>query len=333
MVRVYPDFDEMIREAAQKWSEANGLLFQKVSYADPLTNADTISLSVKFKDIGCLEECVEVEKISIPQGFTNNTDQKQKETLETITYVENLLTWENDFHFVLPGQNFLTIPRVPRSVHMDINPGFLVNFFGRNQLFHTKIREPRPIRAEVFLEPSSNASIQLQVEKQHVSQPYQMELSMLGSIIVTAQDRGQEQGTDRYVDLTDLIPFLCPHKNFSSKGRALIFLEQGTFKGILSRKIRAYATQMLHCDGKTLEYEIPLNNPLPESALRPKPMTTNATSCGCSSDRPSVVSTYSHPSNPTTYSQQPKPMTTNATSCGCSACMSATSNKNLYTEQ
>nr|CAA63374.1 paraspol crystal protein [Bacillus thuringiensis serovar cameroun] len=289
MVREYPDLDSMIREAAQKWSEDNGLQFQKVSFKDPFTNRDTIRMSVKFKDIGCPEECLETETVKLSQAFTNNTGQPKKETVNTVTYVENQLTWENDFHFKLPGQNFLILPRIPQSVRMDINPGFLVNFFGDNELFSTNMRDRRPIQADVFVEPGSSAAIQLKVEKLHVTQPYEIELSILGSIIVTAQ------GAERYVDVTDLLPFLCLSKNLSSRGRALIFLEQGTFKGILNRKIRGYALQTRHCDGKTIEYEIPLNNRPPVSARPLNPATTaqqsrktNDSSCGCSSDRPPV---------------------------------------------
>ncbi|MED3202113.1 hypothetical protein [Bacillus toyonensis] len=329
MVRDYPDFDGMLRKAARKWAEANRLTFQDISYADPLTNSDTISLNVKFKDIGCPEECVELERISVSQAFTNNTGQQQKETFKTTTYVEDEYTWENDYHFVLPGQNFLIMPRLPRSAHRDINPGFLVNFFGENQQFHTKMRELRPIEGEVFLEPSSSATIQLQVEKQYISQPYEIELSILGSIIVIARDR-QNRSSENYVRLTDLMPLLCPCKNFSCRGRALVFVEQGTFKGVLSRAIRAYVTQTLHKDGKMLEYEIPLNaSPEREREFSPQPLAARCISDEESNVNPSILS--SRPSNPTAYSQQP--MTTNSTSCGCSSCMSEKSNSNLYINQ
>ncbi|PGM93662.1 hypothetical protein, partial [Bacillus cereus] len=312
MVRIYPDFDEMVWEAAQKWAAANGLLFQKSSYADPVDNTDTISLNVKFTDIGCPEECVELEKIRISQAFSNNTEQKQKETFENITYVENHFTWENEYQFVLPGQSFLTIPRLPMSAHEDIHPGFLVNLFGMNQQFHTKLRERRPLRADVFVEPSSSATVQLKVEKQHISQPYQIELSIQGSIIVTAQDR-QEQSKEYYVRLTELMPFFCSHKNLSWEGQALVFREKGKFTGILSRAIHAYVTQTCYNGGKTLEYEIPLLGPASEreSVSAQQPMPARRLSDEASSTLPSISS------NPAAYSQQP--MTTTSTSCGCAS--------------
>ncbi|PFK07443.1 hypothetical protein [Bacillus cereus] len=309
MVRVYPHFHGMVWEAAQKWAEANGLLFQTLSYADPLTNADTISLHVNFTDIGCSEECVELEKIRISKAFANNTEQQRKETWEDTVYVEDHFTWENEYQFVLPGHSFLTIPRVPASIHKDIHPGFLVNLFGMNQRFDTKMREQRSLRAELFLEPSSSATIQLKVEKQCISQSYQVELFIQGSIIVTTQNRRGQQH-EHYVGLIDIMPFFRSHTNFSWEGQALIFREKGKFTGILSRAIRAYVTQTLYHDGKTLEYEIPL--------LR--------TSEFESVQQPMIPAL----SNSTTHSQQS--IATNSTSCGCPTCMSTKSNENLYTD-
>ncbi|MED2933157.1 hypothetical protein P4308_13800 [Bacillus wiedmannii] len=320
MVRIYPRLNELIREAARKWAENNQFRFLRSTLLDPDTNDETVVMNTTFTEIGSPEECMDLEPLQIKQSFTNNTDQQTTEIFRDVVYVEDDFTWENEYEFNISELKLLTIPRVPKLAYKDINPGFQVDLFGPNRVFSTKMREMRPLRAEVFLEPHSSVNLKAKVERQQFSQEYQLELSIQGDVVVTTE-RTTGESEEYYVSLRDLIPFFVLPNNFTLEGQALVFREKGKFTGILYRAIHLYVTQTLYNERKILEYEIPLLPPLDD--LRSRLVEAiGARRLSPQEDEFTVVSSTSQTVPPKEQDQ-----------CGCSSCLSSQSNTNLYTDQ
>ncbi|KIP29711.1 MAG: hypothetical protein M3000_19415 [Bacillus wiedmannii] len=263
----HKNFDHIVWDFAEKWTEQKGVDLKRVSYVDPITGEDTLEFITKFNYVGKLEEKAYCPEVIETQSFSNSNCDVSREFLKKKVDRKECYLWDIDYGFIIPT-SVLTNPLLPPTLNEKINPAMEVDLFKSANLFESKLNNYRMIEAGVYIEPNQAVTASIMVTPKQVQQDYCISLEISGSIIIELKD-AYNACTDKEtietifytVPIADIYRSELAHNHsFHLDGETVIFTGKGTFKGLICSNIfvegERFDSQTGECLGK---YVIPLS--------------------------------------------------------------------------
>ncbi|MED3324558.1 hypothetical protein P4377_24345 [Bacillus thuringiensis] len=251
MTSIYPSLIRSIAKHVVLWCYRNQVKLKTFSIYSPTSNNLLLNFEKEFVYTGNLSIETKLVKTNYQNSLSNNQDTNLQKKVVIPASIFHRLQWKNDYEFQIPEKEYMN-PFLPLVYGIVMDSGMLMNLFSEADTFSSEIEKVETMLIGVTVKGKSTATIRTVMEKQYLSQPYEVTLYITGNVLIIGKDNQQY-----LVPIAELLESLQNEEGFSIEDTALVFHGIGQFTAEIDRKLKAFVKEQTWGPSPTeLEYEV-----------------------------------------------------------------------------